>query len=127
ELTGLKKTDDHTFTIELTSPVANDFATRLGYSAFYPLPDVAFDDMKAFGENPIGNGPYKLAGEGAWQHDVKIDLVKNEDYQGDRKVMNGGLTITFYASFDAAYADLQGGNRSEERRVGQEGRQRRAG
>ncbi|HTN56441.1 MAG TPA: ABC transporter substrate-binding protein [Microbacterium sp.] len=110
ELTGLKKTDDHTFTIELTSPVANDFATRLGYSAFYPLPDVAFDDMKAFGENPIGNGPYKLAGEGAWQHDVKIDLVKNEDYQGDRKVMNGGLTITFYASFDAAYADLQGGN-----------------
>ncbi|MFE6995387.1 ABC transporter substrate-binding protein [Microbacterium sp. NPDC057659] len=110
ELTGLKKVDDQTFTIELSTPVANDFATRLGYSAFYPLPDVAFGDMAKFGENPIGNGPYKLAGDGAWQHDVQIDLVKNDDYKGDRKVENGGLTITFYASFDAAYADLQGGN-----------------
>nr|WP_157311799.1 ABC transporter substrate-binding protein [Microbacterium sp. MAH-37] len=110
ELTGLKKVDEQTFTIKLTSPVANDFATRLGYSAYYPLPEVAFEDMAAFGENPIGNGPYKLAGDGAWQHDVQIDLVKNDDYKGKRKVENGGLTITFYASFDAAYADLQGGN-----------------
>ncbi|MGB4137567.1 MAG: ABC transporter substrate-binding protein [Microbacterium sp.] len=110
ELTGLKKVDDHSFTIELTSPVAADFQTRLGYSAYYPLPDVAFDDMEKFGENPIGNGVYKLAKEGAWQHDVKIDLVKNEDYKGVRKLANGGLTLVFYTSYDAAYADLLGGN-----------------
>jgi oligopeptide transport system substrate-binding protein len=109
ELTGLKKVDDLTFTIELTSPVATDFATRLGYSAYYPLPDVAFDDMAAFGENPIGNGPYKLDGDGAWQHDVSIALVKNDDYQGGREVVNGGLTVTFYTSLDAAYADLLSG------------------
>ncbi|AXL11677.1 ABC transporter substrate-binding protein [Microbacterium foliorum] len=109
ELTGLKKVDDLSFTIELSTPVAADFATRLGYSAYYPLPDVAFDDMAAFGENPIGNGPYKLDGDGAWQHDVSIALVKNDDYQGDRKVVNGGLTITFYTSLDAAYADLLSG------------------
>ena len=109
ELTGLEKTDDYTFTITLSNPVAADFATRLGYSAFYPLPDVAFDDMAAFGENPIGNGPYKLDGDGAWQHDVKISLVKNDDYQGGREVVNGGLTVTFYSSLDAAYADLQSG------------------
>ncbi|MFS0732613.1 ABC transporter substrate-binding protein [Microbacterium sp. 1P10UB] len=109
ELTGLKKVDDYTFTIALTKP-ASDFALRLGYSAFFPLPDSAFDDMAAFGENPIGNGPYKLASDSAWQHNVQIDLVKNDDYQGGRTVQNGGLTIVFYASQDAAYADLLGGN-----------------
>ena len=109
ELTGLKQVDDHTFTITLNKP-ASDFAQRLGYSAFYPLPDVAFEDMKAFGENPIGNGPYKLAEEGAWQHDVRIDLVPNEDYDGPRKAKNGGLDIVFYANQEGAYQDLQAGN-----------------
>ena len=109
ELTGLKKVDDHTFTIKLTKP-ASDFALRLGYSAFYPLPDVAFDDMAAYGENPIGNGPYKLDGDGAWKHNVEIDLVKNDDYTGGRVAQNGGLKITFYATQDAAYADLLAGN-----------------
>ena len=108
ELTGLQQVDDYTFTIALNKP-ASDFALRLGYSAYYPLPDVAFDDMDAFGENPIGNGPYKLASEGAWQHNVQIDLVKNEDYKGVRQAQNGGLTISFYASQDAAYAALLGG------------------
>ena len=108
ELTGLQQVDDYTFTIALNKP-ASDFALRLGYSAYYPLPDVAFVDLEAFGENPVGNGPYKLASEGAWQHNVQIDLVKNEDYQGVRQAQNGGLTISFYASQDAAYAALQGG------------------
>ncbi|WP_225310319.1 peptide ABC transporter substrate-binding protein [Microbacterium testaceum] len=109
ELTGLQKVDDYTFTIALSKPAA-DFALRLGYSAFFPLPDAAFNDMAAFGENPIGNGPYKLASDGAWQHNVQIDLVKNDDYQGGRTVQNGGLSIVFYATQDAAYADLLGGN-----------------
>jgi oligopeptide transport system substrate-binding protein len=108
ELTGLEQVDDYTFTIALNKP-ASDFALRLGYSAYYPLPDAAFEDMAAFGENPIGNGPYMLDGEGAWQHDVQIDLVKNEEYQGVRQAENGGLSIVFYASQDAAYADLLGG------------------
>ncbi|MCR2812097.1 MULTISPECIES: peptide ABC transporter substrate-binding protein [Microbacterium] len=108
ELTGLQEVDDYTFTIALNKP-ASDFALRLGYSAYYPLPDAAFEDMDAFGENPVGNGPYMLDGDGAWQHDVKIDLVKNEDYEGVRQAQNGGLSITFYSSQDAAYADLLGG------------------
>ena len=108
-LTGLKVVDDTTFTVALTSP-KSDFPLRLGYSAFYPLPKSAFADMAAFGENPIGNGPYKLAGEGAWKHNEKIDLVVNPDYQGGRVPKNGGLSIVFYATQDAAYSDLQGGN-----------------
>ncbi|WP_217183414.1 ABC transporter substrate-binding protein [Streptomyces sp. AC495_CC817] len=107
DMSGLKVVDDYTFTIKLNKP-ASDFAQRLGYSAYYPLPDVAFEDIEAFGENPIGNGPYKLSEDGAWQHNVQIDLVRNDDYKGDRKPANGGLTIKFYATQEAAYADLQG-------------------
>mgnify|MGYP000843924370 CR=1 FL=1 len=109
DMSGLEVTGDYSFNITLKQ-AASDFPLRLGYSAFYPLPDVAFDDIDAFGQNPIGNGPYKLAGDDAWQHDVQIDLVKNDDYNGPREVKNDGLTIVFYASQDAAYADLQGGN-----------------
>ncbi len=109
DMSGLKVVDDFTFEVTLKK-AASDFPLRLGYSAFYPLPDVAFEDLEAFGQNPIGNGPYKLAGDDAWQHDVQIELVKNDEYNGPREVKNDGLTIIFYASQDAAYADLQGGN-----------------
>lgn len=108
DLTGLKEVDDYTFTIALNKP-ASDFALRLGYSAFYPLPDAAFEDMDAFGQNPIGNGPYKIASADAWEHNVQISLVKNDDYQGGRAAHNAGLDIVFYATQDAAYADLLSG------------------
>ena len=109
ELPGLEVVDDLTFTVALKQP-ESDFPLRLGYSAFYPLPASAFDDIEAFGENPVGNGPYMLDGEGAWKHNEKIDLVVNPDYQGPRQPANGGLDIIFYATQEASYADLQGGN-----------------
>jgi oligopeptide transport system substrate-binding protein len=109
ELTGLEVVDDTTFTVKLKQP-ESDFPLRLGYTAYLPLPESAFEDMAAFGENPVGNGPYMLDGEGAWKHNEKIDLVVNPDYDGGRKAQNGGLDIIFYATQEAAYADLQGGN-----------------
>lgn len=108
-LSGLKVVDDATFTIELNQPEA-DFPARLGYSAFYPLPEAAFKDFKAYGENPIGNGPYKLAKEGAWIHDKEISLAPNGDYKGAREAKNGGVTFKFYTNPDAAYTDIQAGN-----------------
>jgi len=108
-MSGLTVIDDTTFTVELAAAEA-DYPLRLGYTAFSPLPTVAFEDMAAFGENPIGNGPYELASEGAWQHDVKIDLVTNPDYSGVRTPANDGLSIIFFASQDGAYAAVQGGD-----------------
>lgn len=112
-LTGLNVVDDTTFTVELNE-ARSDFPLRLGYSSFYPLPKSAFDEAGKvtadFGQNPIGNGPYKLDGEKAWKHNESIALVTNDEYNGGRKPKNGGVTINFYASFDAAYADLLGGN-----------------
>ncbi|MFE9582768.1 ABC transporter substrate-binding protein [Nocardia sp. NPDC006044] len=108
-MSGLKVIDDKTFTVELKSP-SIDFETELGYAPFYPLPEAAYKDMKAFGENPIGNGPYKFASNGAWQHNVQIDLVPNPDYKGGRPPKNKGLRFVMYQSFDTAYADLLAGN-----------------
>ena len=97
------------FTVTLNTPEA-DFPLRLGYSAYSPLPESFYADPAAFGENPVGNGPYMLASEGAWTHNQGIKLVTNPDYDGNRKPKNGGLDINFYTSLDSAYADVQGGN-----------------
>jgi oligopeptide transport system substrate-binding protein len=107
-MSGLKVVDDHTFTVELSEP-QSDFPLRLGYTAFYPLPEAAFKDPAAFGQNPIGDGPYKLAANG-WAHNQSIKLVPNEKYTGPRKAKNGGVTFTLYNSTDAAYTDVQADN-----------------
>lgn len=109
EMSGLTVVDDLTFEVKLNQP-ESDFPLRLGYSAFAPLPEAAWEDIEAFGENPIGNGPYMFDGEGAWQHNERISLVVNPDYDGPRTPQNGGLDVILYADLDAAYADLQGGN-----------------
>ncbi|APT91743.1 ABC transporter substrate-binding protein [Corynebacterium phocae] len=103
---GLEVIDDHTFTITLSQPQA-DFPMRLGYSTFSPLPDYAYDDIDAYGGEPVSNGPYKLAD---WVHNQEITLVPNPEYDGPREVHNDGLKIVFYANDDAAYADLLAGN-----------------
>ncbi|MEO8219985.1 MAG: ABC transporter substrate-binding protein [Specibacter sp.] len=102
---GLKVVDDTTFTVAL-GQAESDFKLRLGYTAFYPLPESAYKDPDAFGQNPIGNGPYKLAANG-WKHDTSIELVPNDKYDGPRKAQNGGVTFTIFNSLDAAYTSVQ--------------------
>ncbi|HUM00378.1 MAG TPA: ABC transporter substrate-binding protein [Mycobacterium sp.] len=108
-MSGLRVISDTEFTVKLKAPTI-DFKVRLGFTPFYPLPDAAFKDMAAFGQRPIGNGPYKLADGDAWQHNVKVDLVPNPDYKGNRVAKNNGLRFVFYANLDTAYADLLAGN-----------------
>ena len=108
-MSGLKATDDSTITVKLAQPEA-DWSLRLGYSAFYPLPSAALADPKTYGENPVGNGPYKLEKAGAWVHDQSISLVKNPDYEGPRAAKNGGVTFKFYTDPGPAYTDLQADN-----------------
>jgi len=106
---SLEVVSDTEFTVMLNAPEA-DWPLRLGYSAFSPLPESFYDDVDAFGESPVGNGPYKLESADAWTHNQDIKLVTNEDYDGPRTPVNGGLTITFYTTQDAAYSDVLSGN-----------------
>jgi oligopeptide transport system substrate-binding protein len=112
-MSGLKVVSDTEFTVKLKQPTI-DFKLSLAFTPFYPLPEAAFKDMAAFGQHPIGNGPYKLANEGAWQHNSKIDLVRNPDYgvngAGNRVAKNTGLRFVFYNNLDSAYNDLLAGN-----------------
>ncbi|HEX5144582.1 MAG TPA: ABC transporter substrate-binding protein [Mycobacterium sp.] len=108
-MSGLRVLSDTEFTVALKAPTI-DFTARLGFTPFYPLPTVAFKDMAAFGRHPIGDGPYQLAANDAWQHNVRIDLVPNHEYHGSRAPKNHGLRMVFYANLDTAYADLQAGN-----------------
>jgi oligopeptide transport system substrate-binding protein len=103
---ALEVVDDTTFTVELAAP-QSDFPTTLGYQVFAPLPESFFDDPETFGQNPIGNGPYKLE---KWEHDAVISLVPNDKYDGPRKPQNGGVDLVSYGTADAAYADLLSDN-----------------
>ena len=106
QLEGLKIVNDHEFTVDL-SQSDSAFATKLGYSGFYPMPESFYKDPKAFGESPVSDGPYKFS---SWDHDKEIKLVKNPDYKGNRKVNNDGVTFKIYTDANAAYADVQAGN-----------------
>lgn len=103
-MSGLEVVDDTTFKVTLKQP-ESDFPLRLGYSAFFPLPQSTLDDPVAGGESPIGNGPYKV-GDAGWVHDESIELIPNESYKGDRQAKNAGIDFIFYPTQSAAYADL---------------------
>ncbi|HEY5182864.1 MAG TPA: ABC transporter substrate-binding protein [Dermatophilaceae bacterium] len=104
---GLAVVDDSTFTVKLTSPQAS-FPLRLGYTAFFPMPQSAYKDMKAQGENPVGNGSYML--DGKWVHNVEIKVKKNPDYKGTLVAKNAGVDVKVYTDPGAGYIDLLANN-----------------
>jgi len=106
-LKGLKVVDETTFTVRLASPQAA-FPLRLGYTAFYPMPQSAYKDMKAQGENPVGNGSYML--DGKWVHNVNIKVKKNPDYKGTYVAKNAGVDVKVYTDPNAGYTDLLANN-----------------
>ncbi|WEV63694.1 ABC transporter substrate-binding protein [Bifidobacterium sp. ESL0732] len=106
KLSGIEVKDPLTFVVTLKHP-DSVFPIQVAHQSFFPLPTVAYKDMKAFGKNPIGDGPYKFK---SWQPNTDILVVKNPDYKGSRKVANAGIDYRVYTSEDAAYSDLQSGN-----------------
>ncbi|MFD5321935.1 ABC transporter substrate-binding protein [Streptomyces sp. NPDC127098] len=105
-MSGLQVVDDTTFTIELSNPVSY-YDYKLGYDAFTPLPESFYDDPEAFGEAPIGNGPYQFE---SWTNNQSIELTRYDDYAGEDAAQNGGIEIIAYTGLDAAYQDLLSGN-----------------
>ncbi|MFD0278890.1 ABC transporter substrate-binding protein [Kitasatospora sp. NPDC127111] len=108
ELKGLKVVDDKTFTVTLSAPFSQ-FKTMLGYNPFYPLPQAFFADPKAFGEKPIGNGPFEM--DGAWEHNKQIKVKRYENFPAsDGKAKLDGVTFKVYDNLDTAYNDLRADN-----------------
>jgi len=107
EMSGLKVVDDQTFEVTLAAPTAV-FPTKLGYSAFMPLPD-AFFTMKPeeFGKKPIGNGPVKFV---SWDDNVLIKLTRFDDYNLRDKMKIKDVDVKLYQDETAAYNDLLANN-----------------
>ncbi|KQV23888.1 MULTISPECIES: ABC transporter substrate-binding protein [unclassified Kitasatospora] len=106
KMSGLKVVDDTHFTIALTGPVSY-FQYKLGYTAFSPLPKAFFTDPAAYGQKPVGNGPYKFV---SWEHNQAITVASFDKYAGTDKPKNGGIVFKNYSQAEAAYKDLVSDN-----------------
>ncbi|MCX4916807.1 ABC transporter substrate-binding protein [Streptomyces sp. NBC_00687] len=105
-LSGLKVTGTNTFTVKLNQKFST-FPDTLGYAAYSPLPKAFFDDHAAWVKKPVGNGPYTIS---SYTKGSQMALVKWDDYSGDDKAKNGGVTLKVYTDNNTAYNDLLAGN-----------------
>ncbi len=75
---GLSAPDANTLVVKLATKDC-EFDVRTFHTVFSPVPAVAgAATNKTYNDQPIGNGPFKM--EGAWQHNTKITLVRNDTY-----------------------------------------------
>lgn len=112
-LEGVKAVDDLTLEVTLIKPFA-DFAFVVQHPALAPQPQalveggVDYNGTKvAFGDMPVGNGPFKMAEP--WKHEQYIKVVRNDNYYGDKPYLDG-VDFKIYKDTEAAYTDFQAGN-----------------
>jgi len=78
-LSGLKAIDQLTIRFTLVSPFSNAILA-FTIDDFDPMPKAFFRDPEAWGEMPIGEGPYQM--DGPWQHNKVINLKRYPGYAG---------------------------------------------
>jgi oligopeptide transport system substrate-binding protein len=61
----------------------------------------------AFHDLPIGNGPFMMAGP--WQHDQLIQVVRFEDYPGQKAYLDG-VDFKIFKDQDTAFLEFKAGN-----------------
>lgn len=106
EMEGLRAVDDQTIEVTLTAPFSQ-FPLTLGYTAFYALPEVAFDDIEAYEQAPIGNGPFQM--EGQWEHNQEVRVTRYDDYAGNAAKADA-VTFAIFADVNTGFNDLLAGN-----------------
>ncbi len=106
-LEGVRAVGALTLEIELARPF-HDLPATLAAPALAPVPDGLDADVTAFREQPIGNGPFRMAQ--GWEHDQFLRLVPFEDYWGPAPGIDE-VVFQIYPGeqFDRAYADFREG------------------
>lgn len=85
ELSGVEAVNDTTLKVKLSKPNA-DFLTIVAHLAFSPVPKEEVEkDEKAFGQKPVGNGPFKVK---KWTTGKEVETVKNSGYYGEEANLN---------------------------------------
>lgn len=107
ELSGVKVVDDYTLEVTLSYGFG-DFEYVAGHPALAPVPQEAVEaDPAAFGEKPIGNGPFKMSEP--WARDQFIKVEKFVDYYGEEPNIDG-IEYKILADQDAAFLEFEAGN-----------------
>ena len=109
---GVKATDAHTLQVKLTSPQPW-FVQQVAHTSFLAVNKKTvekFGDKWTEAKNIVTDGPFKLA---SWQHDSRIDLVKNPDWRDASDVslerVNGRMIsdgTTAVQAFEAGEVDV---------------------
>lgn len=112
-MSGLKALDDYTLEVTLSEPFA-DFPYVVSHPSLGPVPQkyveegVEYEgDTIPYGEMPIGNGPFKMSAP--WKHDQSIQVVRNDDYYGDKALLDG-VNFQIFKNPDSAYTAFQAGS-----------------
>ncbi|MGH3447132.1 MAG: peptide ABC transporter substrate-binding protein, partial [Nocardioidaceae bacterium] len=103
KMSGLKVADKYTIKVTLSKP-DSQFPLELTTNAYLPMPKVAFKDLKAYDEAPIGDGPYKMVGK--WEHNQQIVVERYDDYKGEVGKADK-ITFKIYTNDHAAYVAAQ--------------------
>lgn len=106
ELSGVVAQDDYTLVVKLSTPMA-DFPYVCCHPALAPVPQAALDDPDSFLLAPIGNGPFKM--DGKWESGQYIDLVRFDDYYGDKPKI-AGIHFSIQKDPQTAYNEFKAGN-----------------
>jgi oligopeptide transport system substrate-binding protein len=113
KLTGMTAVDDYTLQVTLSKPFA-DFAYVCAHPALAPVPQkyvdggVDFNGKKvAFGDMPVGNGPFKMAEP--WTHNQSIKVVANENYWGTKPNIDG-VEFKIFKDVETAWTEFEAGN-----------------
>jgi oligopeptide transport system substrate-binding protein len=107
-MSGLKVTGDDTFTVQLTH-ADSQFPLQLSQAqtAFYPMPEAAYKDLKAYDEKPIGNGPYEM--QNTWKANQEFTVTAWKGYEGTKPTTKD-VTFRSYSDMNTAYTDVLAGN-----------------
>jgi oligopeptide transport system substrate-binding protein len=106
-LAGVTALDEYHLQITLSAPDA-DFVTKLGQTAFSPMPsEAAVSTQKpSWGDHPLGNGPFMID---EWKHNEDITLVPNPRWYGTPPGL-ADVTFVLLSDLDQAYDQWQQGN-----------------
>jgi len=109
---GIKALDPHTLQVKLTS-AQPWFVQQVAHTSFLAVNKKTvekYGDKWTEAKNIVTDGPFKLA---SWQHDSRIDLVKNADWRDAKDVslqrVNGRMIsdgTTAVQAFEAGEVDV---------------------
>lgn len=105
-LAGVEAVDPSTLVIRLQYPFA-EFLEVLTHPSLAPVPPSADTDLESYGRQPIGNGPFAMAGE--WELGEFIRVVRNDDYSGEDALLDEVLFRIYVEdpAQDQQFADFE--------------------